>query len=180
MHDWSEVRAEGSRSRSLFQNGHRVRVCSGRRIGRRRPVQGMRGGASPIGVGIAQRLRRAEARPRERARRPRRRRRFSRKWALPPADWRCFFPGKGPSTSACCASWLAGFPGCRRPWPGRMMFTTNTRSASRIGSIRQLLTMMRLARHTNLTLRDTRYRTAGDWGSQSGAAANSGRFRGAP
>ena len=63
------------------------------------------------------------------------RRRSSRERALSPADSRCFFPAKGPSMSACCASWLAGFRACRRPSPWRMTRAAdeqNTRLSDRI------------------------------------------------
>ena len=143
--DWNEIRAEGIASRTVSRAGI-ASACWWSRYG---DTQTWARRARPLEPGWNRCRRLPPARKftrRARCGATTNESRSSWEPDLPPDHWRCSSPGKGPSTLACCESWLASFRACRRPWPWRTIFTTGRRLFCQIGSILRHPMMSQLAR----------------------------------
>ena len=103
-------RATGSRAATAFAS------ADGRRARQGRSRRAVRAGPRQAGITVARRLRATKPVPAVPAGRPQGSGRSLRGRALPRASSRCSFPVRDRSTSACSASWLASFRGCKRPW----------------------------------------------------------------
>ena len=110
--DWSDIRAEGSRSRLAFEHERSWRVLLVARRGQTNL------GAEKRRARAAGRLRALRDQPAVACPSPKRRRATGRASSAArrclPVSWRFCSPARGRNTSACCASWLAAFLECTK------------------------------------------------------------------